>query len=358
MRALGGLAIAGLMMLGRASVGAQDVPIRRPIGVVTTHPRPMIPPARMLAAPGFLLPVERTAGSATTDAGSTVPGRVSVQTDIPFALADIPVPAAAALDGMHTGSGRLPAANLVQRGGDNPWWVPLASAAIPGAGQARLRQDRFIAYLALEGFLWARYAADRREALRERAAYRRFATRVSRAGYPGSKRVGDFEYYERMGDWIASGNFDRDPGTAILEPETDETTYNGAMWLLARKTYWPTPDTPPPPGSAAAMAALRFYTESAIRPEFQWSWRNARYEQDVFRRHIRASNEAFRDAIEDIGVIIANHVLSTVDAYISLRLRLRATQAPGTLDNVGLTAAIPWAPTHPSPQPAQRKARP
>lgn len=322
MRALGGLAIACVVMLGRASLGAQDVPVSQPIGVAG-RPSPMIPSARMLAVPGFLLPVERAAGGATTDAGTPVPG-----------------------------------VKLVQRAADNPWWAPLASAAIPGAGQARLGQDRFIAYLALEGFLWARYAADRREALRERAAYRRFATRVSRAGYPGSKRVGDFEYYERMGDWIASGNFDRDPGTAILEPETDETTYNGAMWLLARKTYWPTPDTPPPPGSAAAMAALRFYTESAIRPEFQWSWRNARYEQDVFRRHIRASNEAFRDAIEDIGVIIANHVLSTVDAYISLRLRLRATQAPGTLDNVGLTAAIPWAPTHPSPQRAQRKARP
>jgi len=260
--------------------------------------------------------------------------------------------------GTATAEAVVRAPDVTQRPGDNPWWVPLASAAIPGAGQARLGQDRFIAYLALEGFLWARYAADRREALRERAAYRRVAMLVSRAAYPGDKPVGDFEYYERMEDWIASGNFDRDPNTAVLEPETDTTTYNGAMWLLARKTYWPTPTTPPPPGSGAAIAALRFYEESAIRPQFQWSWRNARYEQDVFRRHIRASNEAYRHAIEDIGVVIANHVLSTVDAYISLRLRLSAAQAPGMEDDLGLTATIPWEPLHPSPQPNRRPHRP
>jgi hypothetical protein len=356
MRALRGLAFACIVMLGRTSLGAQGVPDTGASVVDAGHPAAMIPTARMLAAPGFLLPVERVTGDPPLDAGIPLPGLVGLPRGQRFADPDTPARAAAELGGTRVGITLAPAAVGVRRAGDNPWWVPLASAAIPGAGQARLGQDRFIAYLALESFLWARYAADRREALRERAAYRRVATRVSRAGYPGDKPVGDFEYYERMEDWIASGDFDRDPGTATLEPEIDETTYNGAMWLLARKTYWPSPNTPPPAGSAAAVAALRFYEESAIKPEFQWSWRDARYEQDVFRRHIRASNEAFRHAIEDIGVVIANHVLSTVDAYISLRLR--AAQAPDTREDFGLTAAIPWAPTHPSPQPVQRKTRP
>ena len=323
------VAVACAALLGAAPLRGQGAPdtVRRR----TSDERlpAMIPTPRMLAAPGFVLPFERTSEGASSR---------------------VDLPARDPAGPLLVGRSGIPA-------GDNPWWVPLASAAIPGAGQARLGQDRFIAYLALEGFLWARYAADRREALRERAAYRRVAMLVSRAAFPGDKPVGDFEYYERMEDWIASGNFDRDPNTAVLDPETDTTTYNGAMWLLARKTYWPTPTTPPPPGSGAAVAALRFYEESAIRPQFQWSWRNARYEQDVFRRHIRASNEAYRNAIEDIGVVIANHVLSTVDAYISLRLRLGA-QAPGTEDELGLTATIPWEPLHPPPQPNVRPHRP
>ena len=36
--------------------------------------------------------------------------------------------------------------------GDSSWWVPLASALLPGTGQALLRQDRFVAYLAAEAF--------------------------------------------------------------------------------------------------------------------------------------------------------------------------------------------------------------
>lgn len=347
-------AVASVAMLCAASLQAQGTPDTVPRTTPDERGPAMIPTPRMLAAPGFLLPFERTSGGATSGvnlpvgdpAGPLLAGRSGIAGD------DDATP------GTVTAGAVVRAPEVTQRPGDNPWWVPLASAAIPGAGQARLGQDRFIAYLALEGFVWARYAADRREALRERAAYRRVAMLVSRAAYPGDKPVGDFEYYERMEDWIASGDFDRDPNTAVLEPETDTTTYNGAMWLLARKTYWPTPTTPPPPGSGAAIAALRFYEESAIRPQFQWSWRNARYEQDVFRRHIRASNEAYRHAIEDIGVIIANHVLSTVDAYISLRLRLSATQAPGTDDDLGLTATIPWEPLHPSPQPNRRPHRP
>ncbi|NUR35234.1 MAG: hypothetical protein HOQ30_14590, partial [Gemmatimonadaceae bacterium] len=204
------------------------------------------------------------------------------------------------------------------------WWAPAASAVIPGAGQARLKQDRFVAYLAVEGFLWARYAVDHRTGVEERNRYRGLALQVSRAGFPGPKPQGDFEYYERMEHWIASGVYDADPGPGIT-PESDTTTFNGAMWLLARKTYWPAPDTPPPSGSDAYAAALLFYQRYAVQPQFQWSWRASPLHQDVYRRHIRASNEAFRRTITDLGAVIANHVLSTVDAYVSLRLRLHET---------------------------------
>ena len=226
-------------------------------------------------------------------------------------------------------------------GAPDPWWAPAASAALPGAGQAQLGQDRFVGYLAMEGFLWLRYLTDRREGIRQRNAYREVALEVSRAPYGGTKPTGDFEYYERMEHWIASGVFDADPMSPGLDPETDTTTFNGAMWLLARRTYWTRPDTPPAVGSPAYLAALSFYEQSAVRPAFEWSWRGSRLEQDIYRRHIKDSNDAFRHAISDVGIVIANHVLSTVDAYISLRLRLRAQIQPGGPTNVGFSASMP-----------------
>ena len=219
------------------------------------------------------------------------------------------------------------------------WWAPLASAAVPGAGQAWLGQDRFVGYLAVEAYGWLRFAGDLRQGQRERRGYRALARRVARAYYPGDHPDGDFEYYERMEHWVESGVYDVDPGGA-LEPETDVSTFNGATWLLARQTYWEDPNTPPPPDSPAYRAALDFYARRAIRPAYRWSWRNAQLEQDVFARTIARSNSAFRRSVEDIGIITANHVLSTVDSYVTLRLRLRRSAD----QSYQLSATLPWAP--------------
>ena len=222
----------------------------------------------------------------------------------------------------------------------NEWWAPIASAVLPGAGQARLGQDRFVGYMAVEGFIWIRYLTDRRAGTDARNAYRDMALRVSRAGFPGPKPQGNFEYYERMEHWIASGVFDSDP-SAGFAPETDSTTFNGKMWSIARKTYWSDPNLPPPVGSAAYEAALQFYRQNAVTPEFAWSWRNAPLHQDVYRRSVRASNDGFRHAVQDIGAVIANHVLSTVDAYISLRLQLGESTEAGKAD-IGIGATLPF----------------
>ena len=216
---------------------------------------------------------------------------------------------------------------------------PLASALLPGSGQALLGQDRFVAYLAIEGYAWLRYAADAAEARRQRRSYHALANRVARAEYVAVPPTGDFEYYERMKHWLESGVFDAVPGGAI-DPEMDTTTYNGAMWLLARRTYWQDPDAVPPPGSAEYEQALGFYMERAVSPAYRWSWRGAELEQDVFARTIDRSNEAYRRAFEDLGLVIANHVLSTVDAYVTVRLRAR--REPG--GSLGLAATLPWTP--------------
>ena len=221
--------------------------------------------------------------------------------------------------------------------GEAPWWAPLMSAAIPGAGQVKLRQDRAVAYFAVEVYGWLRYASDVREARNQRTDYRQLAARVARANLSDTRPVGDFEYYERMEHYVESGVYDASAEEGI-QPETNPESYNGFIWRRARTTFWEDPAVAPPPGSAAYAAALEYYGGRAITPEFRWSWRNAQLEQDVFRQAISRSNEAFRRSIQDLGVIIANHVLSTVDAYVSVRVRRLGTSAEG----LRIEAAIPW----------------
>lgn len=220
------------------------------------------------------------------------------------------------------------------------WWTPLASAVVPGAGQALLEQDRFVVYAAVEGIAWLRYVTERREGSRQRRAYRELANRVARAFFTMNPSAGDFDYYERMQHYVESGVFDVDPLTPDVDPEVDTLTYNGALWLLARRTFWEDPEAAPPPDSDAFTRASDFYLGRAIRPEFRWSWRNAQLEHDLFRRTINESNEAYRGAIEALGVVLANHVLSTVDAYVTLRLWRRESETR----SVGVSATLPWAP--------------
>jgi hypothetical protein len=122
-----------------------------------------------------------------------------------------------------------------------------------------------------------------------------------------------------MGRYVESGPFDADPGPGF-EPPTDERTYNGQIWALARRTFFPDFDQPPPLDSPEYQRALAFYTARAIGPAFQWSWRNAGLEQDLYRQTIRQSDDAFRAAMQNLGLLLANHVLSAVDAFVSERL--------------------------------------
>ncbi len=264
--------------------------------------------------------------------------RISVAVAMVF-LTGAPALAGAQAQADRTSGVTVPAAAVTRQANGSPWWTPLASAALPGAGQAVLKQDRFVAYMAVEGYFWLRFFADRREGLRQRDAYRQLANDVARAWFSDEKPVGDFEYYERMEHFIESGVFDAVPGGSI-QPELDTTTFNGSIWLLARRTYWTDPDTPPPEGSEAYLRAESLYRDRAVLPAFRWSWRDAQLEQDLYRRTISQSNEAFRRAVQDLGVVLANHVLSTVDAYVSVRLQRSVTPD----QEYGVTVTIPWEP--------------
>jgi hypothetical protein len=221
-----------------------------------------------------------------------------------------------------------------------PWWAPIASAVLPGAGQVTLHQDRFVGYMAVESYALLQYANDLNEGRRQRRAYRNLAATVARVFFSPSRPLGPFAYYERMEHYVESGVYDVNPGDG-LQPETDTLTYNGAVWLLARQTFFANPDSMPDSSSASYQSAIAFYERRAVGPDFRWSWRNAQLEQDLFRRTIGRSNDAFRQSVTDLGIIIANHVLSTVDAYVAVRLS-RGTSAMGS--ETGATVSVPWAP--------------
>lgn len=201
-----------------------------------------------------------------------------------------------------------------------PLWVrPVASLLVPGTGQLMAGQPRAAVYFAAELYLVARLLQLNSDAQREADRFRDLAYDVARAPFDPGPRDTVFEYYETMERFIESGLYDLDPGAAFV-PEEDPTTYNGSMWLLARRTFWTDPDVPPDPTSPEYQRALQFYQSRAVGPGYQWSWRSAGLEHDEFRQSIRRSDAAFRSVQDRVGLLLANHVLSAVDAMISTRL--------------------------------------
>lgn len=207
-----------------------------------------------------------------------------------------------------------------QSGASQSVWSIAASAILPGSGQAILGANRALPYLAVEAFAWTSYVRNAGNYRRHRDGYRDLASQVARAAFSTVRPNGTFEYYERMTHYPEAGRYDLSAGGG-LEPETDSTTFNGAVWLLARRTYWADPANPPDSTSGEWMRAVAFYRARAYDQLYRWSWTHAPLQYSAFIGLISESNDANRRALQDLGVIIANHVLSTVDAYITVRLR-------------------------------------
>lgn len=232
-----------------------------------------------------------------------------------------------------------PALVVQGRAASQSLWAIAASAVVPGSGQAILGERRFLPYFAFELFSWIQYSAHVREARARRLDYRNLASAVARAPFSAFRPTGPFEYYERLEHFLESGAYDATPG-GDLDPEPDTSTYNGSVWLLARRTFWKDPSKPPDRTSHEWDAAEQFYRRRAANDEFRWSWRNAQLEYDEFRRLIRGSNDANRRAVQDLGLMIANHTLSMVDAYITIRVRRRST-AGGERTEFGISLPLP-----------------
>ncbi|MGH7699389.1 MAG: hypothetical protein ACREMJ_02560 [Gemmatimonadales bacterium] len=217
------------------------------------------------------------------------------------------------------------------------WVRPVASLMLPGTGQFLSGQDRGAIYVGAELLVLLRYFQYDREGERSAERFRRLAFEAARSQFVLQRRDTVFEYYEQMQRFTDSGEFDRDPGPPLV-PEDDPATYNGSVWLLARRTFWADPDVPPDPASLEYQRALELYRTRAVGPDFRWSWRGAALEHEVFRETIHQSDRAFRRAQVQLGLLLANHVVSAVDAFISSRLQAatgRPTELRSSVDAHG-----------------------
>ncbi|MCC6245261.1 MAG: hypothetical protein IT353_20635 [Gemmatimonadaceae bacterium] len=201
-----------------------------------------------------------------------------------------------------------------------PWWSPVASAVIPGSGQFALGQQRSVGYAIAEVYFVMQALAARRDGNRDRDEYRALAADVARRPFSTSRPIGGWDYYESMEKFLASGVYDRVPGGEI-NPETDESTFNGVRWRLARETFWRNPDSVPATNTTEYQRAITFYTERAVPDAYRWSWRDAQLQQDVYRQTIESANRSYQRAVTLFGVVGANHLVSLIDAYITVRVR-------------------------------------
>ena len=200
-----------------------------------------------------------------------------------------------------------------------PWVRPVASLLVPGAGQLLGGRDRGLIYLAAEVWFAARPLALYSQARRERDHFITLGYDVARAPFNPIRLGAPWEYYEAMSHWVESGVFSLG-GPGAIRPETDTLTYNGAMWLLARRNYLVNPDSIPPGTDPSYQAAIAFYERRAFTVGYQWSWRNARLEMDTYAQTIRGSDNDYRAATNYLGAILLNHLASAVDALITFRV--------------------------------------
>jgi hypothetical protein len=85
--------------------------------------------------------------------------------------------------------------------------------------------------------------------------------------------------------------------------------------------------------SAGCRRALEYYLEHAIPPGYLWAWGASNLEQKVFADLIEKSDASFRSATRFLGIILANHLISAVDALVIARTR--STSSDGARIRVG-----------------------
>jgi len=223
----------------------------------------------------------------------------------------------------------------------------LYSALVPGAAQWKMGQRRWIAYLVMEGASWFAFSRARSSGFDLRDRYETLAWDVART-FGGSRIDGDFPYYEDLSHFEGSGAFDVDSATPGVQPQTDPATFNGKTWTLAMQIFFG-PGSNPLPGDPAFGDALAYYKTEGYDERFEWDWTGRNADWEEYQTSIESSDEDFRRASQIAGIVIANHLLSGVDGFISARVqgavgdrssaRLRVTRDEAT-KRVGLVFQV------------------
>ena len=195
----------------------------------------------------------------------------------------------------------------------------LYSALLPGVAQRKLGKGHWIAYLAVEAAAWIGFGHAHWSATDQRGQYQDLAWEVARS-FSGPRIDGDFSYYETLEKFLDSGIFDTDPSASGIQPEMDASTFNGSVWLLATEVHFPFGSSPGP-GDPEYAAALLDYERRAYDDRFAWSWAGQPAAWDDYMDLIDSSDGSFRRASQFMGLIVANHLLSGIDAFLTARVQ-------------------------------------
>ena len=204
-------------------------------------------------------------------------------------------------------------------------YAPLISAVVPGGGQFLLGNGRALVYAVIEVIGWWNYQKNRNDVGQQTDAFKAIASGVARSAFTAHPQDGPWAYYEQMRDREESGVYSTTE-TGPVVPPTDTRTYNGYKWQLALQN------------NATCAAALAEYEQIAIKPEFQWSWKDHTLEYDIFKRTTELRNDANQRASNYLLAIGANHVLSMIDAFATIRLRVE----PGANGGTSIGASLGW----------------
>jgi len=191
----------------------------------------------------------------------------------------------------------------------------LMSLALPGLGQHQQRRSTKWIFAGLEVAAWAMYVERRSAGAALRNDYRDFAWQEGRL-HAGTRLDGNFDYYETLSKWNRSGAFDRDAGQSGLQPEEAPETFNGTIWLRAQGIFLGGGGQL---GDSGFAQALAYYEERAYQTGFLWDWSGSTAGRERLAELISDSDSRFRQATTVVGVVIANHLVSAVDAFLASR---------------------------------------
>jgi hypothetical protein len=211
----------------------------------------------------------------------------------------------------------------------------LFSALLPGSGQLYQGQNRGYLYIAAEVASIAGWVVFRNRGRDGKEEYIEFAWINSRENVSSRNIRGDDDYYEHIARYVMSGEFDTDRNYNLndlftIDPWTEDGSWNGEQWRIATINHF----EPDSMGAytigtrADSLAALQFYAGRAVQEDFYWDWTkdntvpNYRALQNQYLDLRDESNQAFQNATLSLVFLMANHVASVVDAFISAKIEL------------------------------------